>query len=102
MSKHPPAADPQESEGLRRGDRVRIDPATADSWLQPLRQFALEGRLGTVVSSQVMGFGGWTYSPVVEFDVKRKGAKPVRERFNQGRDLVLVERAAVPPGPPAP
>lgn len=54
-------------------DRVILNPKDAASYLLPYRQFAQEGRVGTIegITRQ--------YSPVqyrVEFDTKRKGAKP--------------------------
>ncbi len=60
--------------GFQIGDRVRLKPETAEGWLLPLRRFAKEGRIATVKSLP----GEWSRYYWIEFDVKRKGARPER------------------------
>lgn len=61
------------------GSRVRLKPEKAATWCQPLHRFAQDGRAATVTD---IG----RHEPIVgllqvQFDVKRKGAKPVVEWF---------------------
>lgn len=82
---------------LKIGDRVKLDPARADSWILPMRKFCLEGRLATVTTVYTGELGrGLRHGCVrVLFDKGRKTARDVRENVLE-RDLVLVERPATP------
>jgi hypothetical protein len=75
------------SDGIKVGSRVIIAPEGAESFLQPWRKFAHEGRIGTVThaSRHSCHKGMWW----VTFDAKRANAKPQRMDFRE-RDLRLA------------
>ena len=67
------------------GDRVKLNPDTAEGWVQPLRGFAQKGRAGTILRI----FKDRSFSPnFVVFDVGRKGCRPETGSFRD-QDLVL-------------
>jgi hypothetical protein len=59
-----------ENQTIDVGARVRLKPEKAESYLLPYRKFAIDGRLGTVTIIN-------SFNIRIDFDVKRKGAKPV-------------------------
>lgn len=65
------------SDEFKTGDRVRLKP-NGLGWLQPFQRFADEGRPGTLTVTQRAGWRGMEKAMFLEFDVKRKGAKPQR------------------------
>lgn len=68
------------------GDKVRIKPN--DSWLQPMRKLAAEGRLATITFLPNKERGLRYYRVV--FDAKRKGSKPVWMNVNS-EDVEIVQ-----------
>jgi hypothetical protein len=77
---------------FRVGDRVLVKPD--EGWLQPTRRLAGEGRPATVVNVSVATFTRGAIK--VEFDVKRKGAKP-HTLFAYPQELTALR--AAPPTP---
>lgn len=74
------------------GDRVKIKPW--DNWVQPFRKFGEEGRMATVVHVWTGRHGDDRYR--IEFDVKRRGARP-HVLLGGDRDLIFVERPSTIP-----
>lgn len=81
---------------LKVGDRVRLDPAGAEGWLQPFRKFCIEGRMATVVgvSEGVRRYNPPVGSVFVLFDKGRKSARDIREIFRE-KDLVMVREGGI-------
>ena len=69
------------------GDRVRVKPELANSLIQPERRLVETQRLATVVRApfEERPHPEW----LIEFDVKRKGARPVRTRFRESELEVM-------------
>jgi len=77
------------------GDRVKLEPSSADGWFMPERKFAKEGRLATVTSIYTGEIGRGIDKGQVRilWDKGRKTARDIRGNFNE-KYLVLVEEDA--------
>jgi len=82
------------SDDVQVGARVRLLPA--DSWINPLRKFAAEQRPATIKSLPAPKHGRRYYW--LEFDVKRRGARPYRASFDRG-DFEVIQDATTEPSP---